>query len=429
MTLNLREKSVLVYDFGLFEEVAVTLSKTFGKTYYYTPWKNEYPSINPCLKGVGIEGVTRIKDFETYIPKTDLFVFPDVGDGALVKDLRSRGFRVWGSGPAESLELDRWRTKIMLKELGLPVQHCEHVIGTKALREYLKEHKNVWVKTSIFRGDMETFRSPSYEDSESRLDELDHKLGPRKTIFEFIVEDALDSTPTNPVVEFGYDGYCIDGLNPSRSFCGYEIKSTSFLGCVMEYSKLPGYARRTNEALATFFKKNLYRNFFSTELRIHEEEGKHVAYLIDPCCRAGSPPHEIYLEIFSNWPEVMWYGAEGKVIDPEPVSQYGVFLAMRADWADKHWQTVKVPDDIRHLVKLRNFCKIDGVYQIIPSSYGRQQIGACIGLGESPESAIEQCIEVSEQIRPEGMIDIEVESLDKALTTAKEGERYGIKML
>lgn len=429
MPLDLKQKSVLVYDFGLFIEVAVTLSKAFGKTYYYSPWKNEYPSINPCLKGSGIEGITRVKNFESFIPKVDLFVFPDVGDGALVKYLRDQGHRVWGSGPAESLELDRWKTKQMLKELGLPVQHCELVIGTKALREYLKEHPNVWVKTSIFRGDMETFRSASYEDSESRLDELDHKLGPRKSIFEFIVEDAIDSTDSNPVVEFGYDGYSIDGVNPVRSFCGYEIKSTSLIGCVIEYSKLPGYARRTNEALAPFLKKYRYRNFFSTELRIHEENGNHVAYLIDPCCRAGSPPHEIYLEIFSNWPEILWYGAEGKVVDPEPVSKYGVFLAMRADWADKNWQTVKVSDDVRHLVKLRNFCLINGVYQIIPSAYGRQQIGACIGLGDTPESAIEQCIEVSQQIRPEGMIDIEVESLDEALAVAKDGERYGIKML
>jgi hypothetical protein len=45
------------------------------------------------------------------------------------------------------------------------------------------------------------------------------------------------------------------------------------------------------------------------------KDGK--AYLIDPCCRAGSPPNELYQLMISNLADVIWYGAEGLVIEPE----------------------------------------------------------------------------------------------------------------
>ena len=75
--------------------------------------------------------------------------------------------------------------------MGLPVQHCEHIIGIDKLRETLKKVKNVFVKTSFIRGDFETFRHDSYSLSEPRLDEIEQVLGPLKRNYEFVVEDEI----------------------------------------------------------------------------------------------------------------------------------------------------------------------------------------------------------------------------------------------
>lgn len=439
--VDLSKKKALVLDYGLFEEIAIKIAKEFERVYYWTPWKSEYPKSNPLLKGYGLEdeNVERVKSWEPYIDKVDVTVFPDVGEGPLVQFLREKGYRVWGSGISESLELHRWEAKKLIAEWGMPLPHSEHIFGTKSLRTYLKDKKNVWVKISMMRGDNETFQSTSFEDIENDLDELEFRLGPKKDIMEFIVEDDISeetgytdkdgNLQHEPVVEIGYDGYCIDGVYPRRSMIGYEIKSTGYLGAMVNYRDLPDYMRLANEKCASYMGPRQYRNFFSTELRVRKENGKNVSYLVDPCCRAGSPPNEVYQEVFTNLPQIIWQGAGGVCIDPEPIAPYAVMLAMYSDKADKMWVPVKFPKEIRQWVKLRNFCKINGIYYVIPTDFGRQQIGAIVGVGKTPEEACAHCIENCEQIGPKGKVEIKIEALEEAVTEAKKGEAVGIKLL
>ena len=222
------DKCVLLYDYGLFSSWALKLKEFFGRVLIYVPFKSGFPKSQQYAIGTGLEGVERIIDFWDYVPETDLFVFPDIYDGDLQEHLRSMGYPVWGAGKGEELEIYRWQTKMLLKkDIGLPVQPVERIIGVEELREFLQEHEDKYVKISMLRGDFETFHHISYNLSEPLLDEIENKLGPYKLFKEFIVEDSI-----NDAVEIGYDGWTIDGRFPRTAMQGYEIKDVSYVGVV-----------------------------------------------------------------------------------------------------------------------------------------------------------------------------------------------------
>src|SRR5512137_1964280 len=194
---------VLIYDNGLFVSWAERLTEYFDRVLYYNPCKNAFPKSNSRLVGTGIEGVEKVTDFWDVVDDVDLFIFPDVYDGDLQNELRRQGKRVWGSGKGEEIELHRWETKQLLARMGLPVQPVVKIVGLEALRDHLKSvDGKKWIKVSWTRGDMETWEHESYDLSEPRLDELENKLGAKKKVIEFIVEDDIPDA-----VEVAYDGY------------------------------------------------------------------------------------------------------------------------------------------------------------------------------------------------------------------------------
>lgn len=417
-SVDLKSKTVTVVDNGLFVDIALKIAPAFKQVYYFSAWQTAFPRSNTVLVGDGFDELTRTRWLWDAIEKSDLIIFPDTFWGDLQEHLVRIGKNVWGSRKAEWLELNRAKAKEMFKSLGLPVGPYAVVRGMRELRSYLKEHPEVWTKLSLNRGDAETFYSPYYEMIEPRLDQLEHELGGKKELAEFIVEDNLESE-----IEVGYDGFCIDGNFPKRSFMGYELKDEFFVGAVKDYKALPDFMRESNDKLAPFFAKNQYRGFYSSELRVTKDK---TAYLIDPCVRSASPPHEIFIEIFDNWPEIFWHGAHGQVIDPEPVFKYGICAMIHSNFATKNWLPIHIPDDIRHLVKIRNWCRIDEVDFFVPQPDSElPEIGALVGLGDSLEEAIEQLKENSKRIEAYAL-EIKVDSLDKAMEQIEKGREIGI---
>jgi len=405
MVQDYSNKCCAVHDNGLFVEIAVTLSKYFGKTYYYSPWESQFPRSNQNLIGKGVEGITRVDDFSSIIEEVDLFCFPDVYFGGLQLQLEAMGKRVWGSRKGEELELCRRESKEYMKRLGIPIGNYKVVVGLPALRAYLRNHGNQWVKISCTRGDMESFHSPSYDLVEPKLDELEHVLGAKSKIMEFIVEDSIDDA-----VEISYDGYCVDGVFPDLAMVGLEIKDKGYLGVIEEKNELLKEISSVNEKLAPTLQAYGYKNFISPEMRITREE---IGYVIDPCCRAGSPPNEVQQVMFTNLPDIFWYGAEGTCIEPIPAGKHAAELLIHSAWADKNWQAISFPEEIRDNIKLRNLTVIDGKYYVVPQSVGLPEIGAVVAVGDSREEAVEKVKDYARQI--EGyFIDIFPETLDQA---------------
>jgi predicted RNase H-like HicB family nuclease len=422
---NLKDKTIIVYDNGLFIELAIELSKAFKKVYYYMPWKNGFPKSNQYVVGQGIPEIERIYDFFDYVEKADLFVFPDVYDGDLQLYLEKQGKLVWGARKGEEMELYRDKMKDHMKKLGLYVTPYKVIKGLAALREHLKKNDKQYVKINKTRGDMETFRSENYKLIEPVLDELEHNLGALKYIKEFIVEDALDDTEDDHCVESGCDLYTVNGKFPSHTLAGIEVKDLGYCGRILPYNKLSTKITDFNKAIAPTLKAYGYKGFLSTELRISE---KHDPYMLDQCSRAGSPPNELYQLMYKNLPEIVWYGAQGILIDPEYDYEYGVEALIHSSWADKNWQAVYFPEKYRENIKLRNVCKIEGKYYCVPQAVGLPEIGAVVAEGKTLDEAIALAKEIAASIEGH-YIEVKLESIDKALEEFEKLEKMGVKII
>lgn len=416
--MSYKTKSVLVYDLGLFCGLAETLTSEFGKVYYHSPGiEAAFPKSNWTMIGRGIPGVTRVESIWDVLDDVDLFVFTDVGSGPLQCHLREIGKRVWGAGMAEELELDRAASKKHLEKLGIPIGEWAKVRGVDALRGYLSRRKNQWVKVSRFRGDMESFHAASAKTVASKLDELDHNLGAKSDLQEFIVEKHIGNA-----VEIAYDGFTVDGEYPKKALFGAEIKDKGYVGTWLDYDKLPSQIQETNALIAPTLKKYECRSFFGMEMRV-DKAGK--PWVIDPLCRLGSPPGELCQVMYKNLAEIFWEGAGGKVVTPEFAAKWGAELLIHSSWAEQHWQPITFPKDIEKYVKLRNMTIIDGERYVVPQTVGLPEVGAVTGIGATMEEAIAQVKEHAEQI--DGyLVEIFEDSIDKAKGEFDKMKEYGI---
>lgn len=417
MTEDLKTKSCAVIDNGAFLETAVMLSKAFGKTYYVTPWVNAFPRSNDAMIGVGIPGLTRIDSVFDVVDDTDLFVFPDVGDGPLQVHLEGLGKRVWGSRMGEELEFQREKTKRFLAKIGLHVGEWQSVKGLDALRTFLKENPEQWVKVDKFRGDFETFHAPDYKQIETRLDEIEQILGVRKHGTRFVVERNIPDA-----VEIAFDGYTVDGRFPKHSVCGIEIKDAGYVGKYIPYERVPTPLREINEKLAPALEGYRYRNFFACEARITKD---HRAWIIDPCCRSSSPPGDMLLNMYTNLPEVFWEGSNGKLVEPQVLGKWCAELLIHFAGDGKAWRAVDFPDKIRDHIKLRAAARIEGRYYMIPQVTGPQMVGAACGIGSTLQEAMEQAKEYAAQVKGY-LFASEPHSLDQAAEELKKLEGLGL---
>lgn len=386
----------LVVDNGLFVELALKLAKTYKKVYYYVPWESAFAKMNLAKIGHGFEDLEVVDSiYGPHFDEIDLFCFPDIYMGWEQVHLEKLGKVVWGSRTGECLELQREGMKEILKAIQMPVGKFWHVKGMANLRAFLKEHEDVYVKIDKFRGTFETFHSANYKEVEPKLDEVEFNLGAFKHIIEFTVEASLPDR-----VEVGTDCWAItndDGecQYPEHLISGIEIKDVGFASIFKKYKDLPEIVTRFNERMKPVFGAYNWRGFVSTECRI----GKDMeSYMIDLCARAPSPPNELYQEQYANLAECIWYGANGIVVEPEAKAKFGAEIMLHSSWADKGWQPISFPEEIRDFVKLRNATMIDGIYYAIPQAVGLPECGAVIGLGNTMKEALDKAVEHAEQV-------------------------------
>lgn len=415
--VNLKSKTACFVDNGLFTEFARKIAPEFGKMFYYTPWQESFPKSVRLEVGSGFAEIERIQYPLARADEIDLWIFADLFQSDLQVFLADRGARVWGARYGEELELERWQLRQLLKKIGLPVAPGELITGMTKLRNYLREHKDVFVKTSFSRGDFETFRSRSYDIVESRLDQMAYDLGPMCEDYEFIVEGEIPDA-----VEIGYDGFTVDGQFPSPGIMAYEIKDCGMIGTCKPYAALAEPVRTVNSKLAPALKGYNYRGFFSTEIRYTKDK---KPYLIDPCCRLGSPSNELLQELLGGWGDVLWHGAEGKLVNPKQVAKFGVVAMVFGKQSGRNWQNLKFPEGIRQWIKLINPMKIGGKYYSAPQGEP-MNIASVVGVGTTILEAVKKCAEHAAQVEGDG-IDIHLSSVENALETIAAGEKRGIK--
>ena len=415
-------KTVCVYDYGLFHCVAEKLAEDVERVLYTTPtYKSAFPKSSQKLIGQGLPGIERIPkdvgepEFWDFIRKKeiDTVVFPDIMDGAIQMHLRDLGIPVWGSGLSDRLEIDRSYFRKLQDKLGMPIPETVFITGISKLKKYLKDKTDVWVKISLYRGDLETFHFLDWNTCEEKLEEWEYVLGAQKELCDFIVESPIKG------VEPGYDGWCIDGNYPEITAYGYETKGCCYLGKIVPYKDLPEVMQYTNKTLSPIFKKMGLRGFYSNELKVDEDK---EGYVIDLTQRAGSPPTEVVIESYKNIAEIIMEGAKGNLVKPIQLGKYMALARICSTEAEKNWMTVEFPKDIYKYVKLRNACFINNKFQIAPSM---SSIGSLIGIGNTIDEAINMIKKNADKIK--GMhIEILVDKFDETKKEIETGKKYGI---
>lgn len=416
MTTGLKSSSVLGYDYGLFCSLFERLTRDFGKVGYFVPWENSFADGRELIVGDGLENITREKYWDDVYETYDLLVFPDVHNADLQEYYRRQGKKVWGAGKGAELELLRYKTKQRLEAEGLPMSEYHKVPGTAALRRFFQDHEDDigwWVKISGLRGLGESWYARNYAEAKGQIDEFEHNHGPIAYVIDFVVEKSIPDAD-----EIGYDGYNIGGEFPKSSLWGIEKKDKCYFGAVAPYADLPDGVKVVNEVLSKVIKKEFpsFAQSLSTEIR--EKDGK--PYCIDLTIRHASPAGECLWENMANASEVIWWGAQGKLVDPEWEHKYVAQIILCSEAAMDYALPVSFPEEIRQFVKLYNHARIDDNGPIgiadyfIPQIAKMKQIGSVVATADDPKEACELCKERAQMVK--GFeIEPEVDELDKAM--------------
>ena len=407
----------MVCDNGVFgPELCIRLAREFKKVYFYSAWKEEFPVLNQLCISFGVPGIINVRDvFEP--DDVDLYVFPNVGDPYIQKQLISQGKKVFGSRMAEDLELNRFYGAKQLQKVGLPVPNIINVKGIDYLIKYLTPLEDKWIKISYYRGEMETFHFTNIKECYGFLENLKHKLGAIGNEIEFLVYDPIEA-----IVETGGDLIIIDGKPSSHMQIGYELKDEAYIAKIVPYNDCPEIIKTVHDKINPLLGQYGYRNLFSTEIRVTNSK---LMYMSDFTCRFGAPSFELFIENCQNFPEVIWKGAQGISIPLEMKYTYGVSAHIYCEFAQENWAPIFFPKEIRPFVKIRNLAIINDIMYYVPQPYEYPEYGCVLGFGNTLEEAVNHCKQNASQISGY-QITIKLDSIEAGLKQIEEGNKIGI---
>ncbi len=377
--MNLSNKHALVYDLGLFTENALRLLRDCAEVLYFVPWADAFPEPFKAKIGDGLDGMERVRSFEEHLDGADFIFVPDTLCAGMVEWLKKHEYPVAGAGAAEKLELDRWYGRMRQKENGLPVQETHRIKGVTALRKFIRDYKNYFIKIDLFRGIEESFKHIDEHQTESTVDKIAYRLGPYKEDVVFICEELLEG------VEPGIDAITWEGEMIFPAALGYEGKGSGVIERVYRtQTDLPDAARWIDEGLAPEFRRAKTRFFYSAEFKIGASR---TPYLIDPTIRLAAPGvAAIQTELFENYTEVIYGLATGEKTAPAITHKYAAALALDSQVARGAWVNIGFPKELRRWLKLRMAVRKGEDYYCVP---GFESAGTVIGFGDTVREAVD----------------------------------------
>jgi hypothetical protein len=238
-----------------------------------------------------------------------------------------------------------------------------------------------------------SYHHRTWQLSEPWFHDLMAKIGPYKDIVEIIAQSPVEG------VEVGYDGYLIDGRYPPTAQLGFECKNKGYIGRLLPYDDLPKPMIQVCQAVADWARKEEFiaRGMFCSEVRL---ETATRGYFIDPTMRCGIPPSSCQSIAWSNFPEIIWHGAQGKLVDLRCPTKYLAELELTSEWAATHFMPVYWPDEYNGFVTLTRWHRYKDVNYVVPTGSldGSANVGAAVGMGDTAEAAMAMALEVAQAI-------------------------------
>ena len=369
-------KKVLVVDTGIFLPIAIRFGIDGWDTHYYVDITEPYPLFTNYIIGDGFKNITKEKSLN--IKDYDLIIFPDVGQGTLVEQLRKEGNNVFGAGELEKLELNRKYAKEVMDEIGVKHPESFFVKGKSGLLNFFKQNKGeYYIKINEFRGSVETFRVTNAEEIELMLNDLGVKFGPYVNEIDFIIEKKEEGDELG--TDIFYDGEKF--LKP----VGFNVEQKgNNLYKIVEDS----IWENTLEKFSPVLKKGNYRGIFCLESLY---DGKDL-YVLDITTRFCSPAFTLYSRYMKNFSEVVDSVARGKGISPEFDSKYYCEVRILSTESEDKWlviDTQNIPFEVRKAVLYK-----DKIY-VVP---GERIVGTVFGEGDSYNKALDQAKQNTEKL-------------------------------
>ena len=412
----MQSKKVLIIDCGgLFPEMGVRMARDAASVKYYSEWRDDFPGIDKAKVGEGLDGIERVDNYEDYLDNSDLIVSPDTMTGPLVEFLKKHDYPVAGPGRAEWLENNRWDAKKFQKDSGLPIQESNRVVGISALRNFLKDKKNYYIKIDKYRAVMESFKHTDATNTEQELDAIAVKLGPFKEDIVFVVEEFLEGE------EPGLDGISWEGdlLYPCQ--IGYEAKGVGVIERTYNTAnELPEPAKQVNAGLSKAFKKDKFRFFFSSEFKLGKDRNP---FVIDNTIRLAAPgTSSIQYEIIKNYTAVMHGLATGVKVNPIITDKYGIAIAGESPVAEKRYLNVSFPKEMRQWIKLRHAVKRGKDYFATP---GLPSVVTVIALGNTIDETLNTLEARTKEVKASSL-NFAVDDLRKLKDSINKAKAYGL---
>jgi hypothetical protein len=414
---ELKDVVALVHDHGLFlVPLAQKLAESCKHVYVTSPWETGFSTLNAAILGDGYDNIDRVDDLWAVKGEVDLFCFPDIQHAGLQLELESQGKAVWGARRGDRQELLRELFLKTLADLGLEVPPHAVRVGLTELGKYLKEKEDCFIKISKYRGSLETTHWRSWALDKELLALWAVRFGPAGEHIRFLVFDKID-TP----LEIGGDTYCVDGRWPGQMLHGIEWKDESYFAAVTEREAMPEQIQEVMAAFGPVLGRERYRNQFSMEIRVKDD----VGYFIDPTCRGGLPSTGSQLEVWKNFAEIVWAGANGELVEPEAAAKFAAecILTMKGD--KTMWGVTDIPPALRRWMKLSNVCEIDGHACFPPDESQGHAIGWLVATGDTPQETIARMNAQADEL-PDG-INANTECLAYVLKEIHEEEAAGIQ--
>jgi hypothetical protein len=399
--------------------IARRLAKAMKKVYIFTEWQDGMSTINKAIIGDGFEEIERVDEIWDVKDELDLAVFPDIQHAGLQLELESQGIAVWGSRRADRYEWDRELFLKTLGELGMDVPEHIVITGVTNLRLFLEDKEDYYLKISKYRGSMETCHFRNWKLDASMLDSLAVRWG---SVAEHMRVICFPSIKTP--LEIGGDTYCIDGQFPDAMLHGIEWKDKCYLGAVTKREDMPPQIQEILERWGPVLGRDNYRNQFSMEDRVMSDS-EH--YFIDATCRFGLPSTGSQLCATKNWPDIVWYGANGLMIQPEYGCKYTAEAMVKLHGDSDEWREVEMDKEMLDFFVPADCCMVDGklCWPAGEAPGGSDEVGWLVAIGNSPKETIEAMNELADGL-PDGM-DANTECLAYVLKEIHEEEEKGIE--
>lgn len=344
-----------------------------------------------CIVNFGVTGQGQITHLRKVYPKKSIF----------------------GSGKCSKIEHDRWGLKKIIRDVGLPVNKTEKIIGVAELRKHLTKNKDKYVKINIDRGDVESFYAKDIDSVDLKLDELASMLGPFKEKYEFIVEDAIHTD-----VEIGYDGFFNGNDYLKPYFYGYEYKKQLYVARVSD--TLPKQLQETLDAFKPVLQKLDYRAGISTEEKI---VSKSEHYFLDITCRLPSPLSALYQEYILNWPEVVYKIGLKQPVKLDIKHKYLASLPLGSEHANTNWVELDIDKKDRDHIKFVSACKNDGKYYAVK---GYSEIVVVIAGGDTVDEVLGIIKKYADRVDADGLDKKSVFGIDHIKDIIEDGKKLGL---